>query len=176
MLRLSREPVRLPPTLDTELAHRGRRSTRLQLARVEPVRRDALSMQVVRFAIGDRQRARQLPPEQGARLGAQQLGGAAVGLDDAAILPLGQVADRHRVVELGVATALGLERTLCPPQLLVLHGELELVELELLDHPEHIAARHRGDVVRRLVSRSGRTRPRPLSQRISTAIQRFDCP
>jgi len=69
-----------------------------------------------------------------------------VHLPDDAVTAQGQVADRRGLVQGGVAGERGLQLDACPPQLLVLHLQLDLVDLQLVQQALAILRRARHTV------------------------------
>ncbi len=89
-------------------------------------------MQVVHVLIDGVDERREGLVDQAGPVGAEQRGRGEVRFQYEAGLIQGAIADRSEIVEVEVARARRVEHELEPAQLLVLHLELDLVDLELV--------------------------------------------
>ena len=86
--------------------------------------------------------AAHLAPDQPVPRGFQQRGAREVRLHDPALAGEGEVTHRAKLVEIEVAVPGNLQLQVSPLQFLVLHPQLELMHLELVDNPLRILALH----------------------------------
>jgi hypothetical protein len=85
------------------------------------------------WSAGGGQKAQERRPDQETLLRAEQTHSGHIRFDDDALAVQGEVADRGKIIEVRILPARRLHLLLCPPELLVLHFELDLVRRQLMD-------------------------------------------
>ena len=101
-----------------------------------PARQEPFAEQVVDVLVARDDEAEQGPVDHLAAFHAQQVGGSEVSFQDQSCFIEGQIAHRRELVEVEVPGARGGDFLLRPAQLLVLHLELDLVHLQLVEQTQ----------------------------------------